>query len=320
MNARRRWLRALGVAGSVVAAHAGSPRAAPAGDQAAFAFALIGDLPYNTLEELLLARIVASFGPGLAFAVHVGDIKGSWETCDDALLARRLALLESGATPLVYVPGDNEWTDCGSARAGSFDPNERLAWLRLRHLARLPRADGPLASLERQSDSFPGGLPENRRWGHGGVRFVTLNVPGSNNGLRADGLSVDDWKRRESLNAQWLLESYRLAAAARDAAVVVVAHANPHFEAVGSPGARAWKRDGYAGLRDRLLDCSEAFAGATLLLHGDTHRHRVQAITGKLTRVESYGSPFAHLWVRIDVDARERHPFRITTRHVDAPA
>src|SRR5690606_15664091 len=126
--------------------------------------------------------------------------------------------------PLVYVPGDNEWTDCGTARAGRFDPGERLEWLRTRHFA---RASFP--TLERQSDRNAGAPPENRRWWRDGVRFVTLNLPGSNNGLDADGLQFADWQRREAFNRAWLLETFRVAAAADDTAIVVVAHANPRF-------------------------------------------------------------------------------------------
>jgi len=28
--------------------------------------------------------------------------------------------------PLIYTPGDNEWTDCNKLEAGSYNPQERL--------------------------------------------------------------------------------------------------------------------------------------------------------------------------------------------------
>ena len=31
---------------------------------------------------------------------------------------------------MIYVPGDNEWTDCHRANNGGYDPLERLAFLR----------------------------------------------------------------------------------------------------------------------------------------------------------------------------------------------
>lgn len=319
MTGRRRALAALGglAASALRPAHAQRP--APPGD--AFAFALIGDVPYNALEVQVLKAVFASFDPDLAFALHVGDIKASWEECSDSLLDRRLALLESSPVALVYVPGDNEWTDCGRARAGRFDPRERLDWLRRRAFGRAPPSPSPalaapgepaLQGFERHDERFEGGLPENRRWTHRRVRFVTLNLPGSNDGLNADGLERSDRERRMHANAQWLLDTYRVAAEEAAAAVVVAVHANPRFDA----GRRGLRReiDGYEPFRSLLMAASSGFAGPTLLVHGDTHHHRVERITPKLLRVESHGSPFVDRWVRVDVEPGAREPFRIATR------
>jgi len=316
MNARRRALVAFGgIAASALLPANVQPQARGTD---AFAFALIGDVPYNALEVQVLKAVFASFDSDLAFALHVGDIKASWEECSDSLLDRRLALLAASPVPLVYVPGDNEWTDCGRARAGRFDPRERLDWLR-RHAFGGSTASWPssvttsgassLEGYERQSDRFAGGLPENRRWRHRRVRFVTLNLPGSNDGLDADGLARSDRERRTRADAQWLLDSYRLAAEERAEAIVVSVHANPRFGA-----ARRFGTDGYQPFRSLLRAASDGFAGPTLLLHGDSHRHRVEQITRKLQRVESYGSPFVDRWVRIDVEPGAPEPFRISSR------
>lgn len=333
MNRRRRALEAaaacaLAPALALAQAAAGAPpqaaarSAPPAAAGGAFAFALIGDLPYNLLEVRVLEAVFASFDADLDFAVHVGDIKASWESCDDALLDRRVALLEASPVPLVYVPGDNEWSDCAGVRAGRFDPLERLDWLRRRAFgadASDPQRPFPpgghrlraLQGIERHRDRFADGLPENLRWIHRRVRFLTLNVPGGNNGLNVDALPRSDWERRARANAQWLIDSYRVAAEESAAAVVVVAHANPRF---GTTRRTPWSTDGYAGFRSLLENASNGFAGPTLFVHGDTHRHSVERITPKLLRVESFGSPFSDRWVRIDVDPDAAEPFRITTR------
>ncbi len=288
----------------------------------AFAFALIGDLPYNLLEVHVLEAVFESFDADLHFAVHVGDIKASWEPCSDSLLDGRITQLESSPVPLVYVPGDNEWSDCAGARAGRFDPLERLEWLRRRAFGAGMADPHPpfppsghrliaLEGIERHSDRFPDGLPENLRWTHRRVRFVTLNVPGGNNGLNVDALPRSDWERRAQANAQWLLDSYRIAADESATAVVVIAHANPRF---GAARRRPWSTDGYAGFRSLLENASNGFHGPTLFLHGDTHHHRVERIAPKLLRVESFGSPLSDRWVRIDVDPHASEPFRITTR------
>jgi len=35
-------------------------------------------------------------------------------------------LFETFEAPLIFVPGDNEWTDCHRQNNGSYDPIERL--------------------------------------------------------------------------------------------------------------------------------------------------------------------------------------------------
>lgn len=301
--------------------------AAPGDREAArarFAFALIGDTPYSALDIQMLEHVYADFDRDLAFAIHVGDLKAGWERCDDTLLAARHALLQACPVPLVFVPGDNEWVDCARARAGGFDPRERLEWLR-RHFfgqarplgAARASAGAAFDGLERQADRAPDGAPENLRWRHRGVAFVTLNLPGGNNGLAAAGLDAGDRTRRDRLNDLWLRDSFELAALAGDAAVVVIAHANPRFDRdPASDSASADRRDGYAAFRRSLRRLSDAFAGPTLFVHGDTHWHTVQRITPKLLRVEAHGSPFSDRWVRVDVDAGAPEAFAILSRRI----
>lgn len=50
--------------------------------------------------------------------------------CSDEAPQDILGAFKKSATPLVYVPGDNEWTDCHRSNNGSCDPVERLAKLR----------------------------------------------------------------------------------------------------------------------------------------------------------------------------------------------
>ena len=43
---------------------------------------------------------------------HDGDIKNGSTVCSNEMFANRLELFNTFAHPLIYVPGDNEWTDC----------------------------------------------------------------------------------------------------------------------------------------------------------------------------------------------------------------
>ena len=84
-------------------------------DVSKFEIGLIGDIPYNAEQqrktEVLFGRMD---GEKLAFIVHVGDIKSGDSPCTDEILFREKERFENSAHPIVYVPGDNECTDCHS--------------------------------------------------------------------------------------------------------------------------------------------------------------------------------------------------------------
>jgi len=134
---------------------------------------LIGDIPYNAEQrrktEILFERMD---GEELAFVVHVGDIKSGDSPCTDEILFREQERFENSLHPLVYVPGDNEWTDCH--RTG-YDPLERLERLREIFFVGDESLGRKTIPLTRQSADYP----ENVRWTYGGVTFLGLNVPGS---------------------------------------------------------------------------------------------------------------------------------------------
>ena len=103
--------------------------------------------------------------------------------------ARRLSQFNASIHPLIYTPGDNEWTDCHDAQGTKGgNPLERLARLRSLFFAdeqSLGRRKVTLTRQSRSSDPVFAKYRENVRWDHGGVTFVTIHVVGSNNGLGA---------------------------------------------------------------------------------------------------------------------------------------
>jgi hypothetical protein len=261
--------------------------AAPAAHaQVWFQFAVIGDAPYFAFEEAQVAATLQALArEPVAFVIHVGDIKGGGRPCSDELFADRLALLDASPLPLVLTPGDNEWTDCHRTAAGGHDPLERLARLRELFFAGGESLGRRRIRLERQP-----GRPENARWRHEGVLFVTLNIPGSENNARMP----DERDARMADNFRWL-EAAAVEAARPDVrALVVVAHAEPGLHR--SPGAR----DPYASFRAALARHAARIAKPLLLVHGDDHRYAFdrplrdprtgQSVTG-VQRVSPYGSP-----------------------------
>jgi hypothetical protein len=192
------------------------------------------------------------------------------------------------------VPGDNEWSDCGRLRAGRYDPLERLNRLRGLFFADEHSLGQVRLVLERQR-----GYPEHARWRRDNVLFVTLNVPGPNNNAR---LMPEEFKARSAALREWLEQGFNLARAGRVRAVVILMQANPWVSPTGH----------YFGFRDLLATFvaqSRSFRGEVLLVHGDTHRYRVDQPLRDLatrerianfTRVEVFGYPTMS-WVRIRV-------------------
>jgi hypothetical protein len=325
--ARRRVLRAsvataaaLGAGGAVRGARAssdgGSGATGRSAAASAFAFALLGDVPYGEAGAARFERVLRRLdAEPLACVIHVGDLKGGEEPCDDALLGRRVRLLATSAHPLVLLPGDNDWADCARLSAGAHDPLERLDALRRLAFAApeaLGRDPATRRSLGLQRQP---GWPENVYWRIADVHFVGLHVVGGGDGRDdAPSLQTAALERRQAVLA-WL--STCRAAALRDqgGALVVAFHANPGFRRT-SPA--------YDDFVEALRATAEAFGGPILLLHGDTHMfradHPLLDARGRpfahVTRVECFGHPLDRAWVRITHDPGLPGRFSVATREL----
>jgi hypothetical protein len=307
---RRRFIvRGLQGAAALAAGAPSLAAAAPPPDSA-FAFALIGDVPYSRLEEVRTREVLSRIDEDrLELVIHVGDIKAGNEPCTDELLEHRRALLDGSAHPLVLTPGDNDWTDCHRERAGAFDPLERLQHLRASFFG-TPRSLGRRTiALERQA-----GYPENARWSIGPVAFLALHVVGSNDGVGAYPGGREESRRRLEANRRWLDEGVERAIAADADGLVIAAHANPGF------GTRL--QPAHVPFRRMLVDSARRFTRPILFLNGDTHRFRTDRPLfdddgrhyPNLVRAEPFGSPFASSWVRITYDPSLEERFLVTIR------
>lgn len=167
-----------------------------------FEVALIGDFPYAAGQEAQAQTMFDELnGEDLAFILHDGDIKSGSTPCADEVFYTELNRLESSINPLVYTPGDNEWTDCH--RTG-YDPNERLQLLREVFFTGEESLGERTIALTRQGEDYP----ENARWSYGGVTFATLHLVGSNNGLNPDN-DPDEYAARNEANLAWLRDFRR---------------------------------------------------------------------------------------------------------------
>lgn len=295
---------------------------APPDFDADFTFAVIGDVPYTPAGEALFPELVAQLDSSEgAWVLHVGDVKGGSIPCTDSLLVQRAQAVAAIAKPVIYLPGDNEWTDCHRNPSGRYAPLERLA--RVRELfypvQGLSTGQSPMEVETQASDSLFAEFPEHQRWARDGVVFFTVHAVGSLNGLvdfdtrtPADDAEVD---RRIAASLAWIRDSFASARAAEAPAVVLAIHANPWDTDYADGG-----RTGFEEFFEVVGEEIAAFARPVLLVHGDTHTMRVDhpewtpetGILPNLTRLEGYGSPRVG-WVEVLVDADGPEVFAFRT-------
>ena len=301
------------------------PAAAPAAAEP-LRFAAFGDMPYcnrggadSCAVELArveqLTEAINAVRP--AFSIFLGDTKADGEACSDAIiLDRTAAWFNRIRGPLVYTPGDNEWTDCWQPRAGGFDPVERLGLLRARFFsAPVSLGQAPMP-LRRQSDLDPGfrAYPENARWERDGITFLTLHVPGSDNNRPQDGRpgtppgAAQEYPARNAANLAWLRQGFAAARASGSRAVVVAMQADMYFRDRCGRGAVA----GHVDTRNALAAAARDFGRPVLLLHGDGHfwlRDNPMPEAPNLTRVMVPGDGDTRAVV-VTIDSAASEPYR----------
>ena len=312
----------------------------------AYTVGLFGDMPYNTLGRsqypALLADINASH---VAFSVFDGDLKAGGDgPCDNTLYATAFHNFNTLERPLVFLPGDNDWTDCwgryGTTQLPYFDPLERLAHERLVFNQTDQSLGKKTLTLERES--YEGGryaiYSENVRWKLGPVVYIGLNVQGSNDNYPYAGVDGEtrsqadiDVQRAEELarkaaNLHWLHEGFEYADRVHARGVMIIWQADPNFnndQQLADP--RSW--DAYPAYVDALRSETLGFAGQVLLVHGDGHYFKVDkplngaggGVLANFTRVETFGARNTH-WVSARVDADNPNLFVIEPRIVPANA
>jgi len=260
-------------------------------EEEGFRFLATGDLPYTPEQDLPFRRLLKqSEREDFAFLMHVGDIKAQSMPCSDETFGKIRDLFRTYPKPVVYTPGDNEWTDCHGT--GS-DPIERLGKLRELFFhetstLRLSQLQTVHQSRHTQFSQYV----ENYRFQKSGVMFIVTHVVGSGNNMRtADADAMQEFEQRNTANTAFLNESFAAAQASDASGVALVIHANPDFEKGEDPGFT----DFLATVRAFLQE----YRRPVICIHGDTHYYRIdqpfRRATGKLwlnfTRMEVFGSP-----------------------------
>ena len=258
-----------------------------------FEFGVIGDVPYNDQRKTELGDLLGEVAANdVEFLVHAGDIKSGSTECTDELFADRRALFDTSETPLIYITGDNEWTDCHRENNGSFDPIERLGKLRDVFFDTDQSLGTNTITLKRQEV-----YKENVIWTRESIVFVGLNIQGSNNGqnqkcptLFADACpSLDDeFPIRNVANLEWLRQAFDMAENTNAPAIAVFIQGNPFRYYLPAPGQTPRKKStfpisvplegfssGYLDFLTEFRARAAQFGKPVLIVHGDTHTHRI---------------------------------------------
>lgn len=309
-----------------------------------FSFGLWGDMPYAKAgDEPKMPAILRSINKApLDFSIFVGDIKDGSSQCTDDVYTTAQAMFNSMTKPVVYIPGDNEWTDCHRLNNGGYDGLERLTHIRRVMFANKLSYGQQKIALEDQGDAA-GLYKENKRFIRKGVVFATFNIPGSNNNKVLDEKdctkksartlaqceqSQAEYLARDAANIQWLNASFEAAKAAKSRGLVLAFQGDPGFdlpETEELDESKAPAVSGYQAFLQQVIQETEKFDGQVLLVHGDTHFFKVDKplygptrILPNLTRLQTFGSPNMH-WVKVNVNPKRPGLFDVEPMMVKQP-
>jgi len=325
--------------------------------------AVFGDWPYADaagrrflLENAPLLINSINADPDVSLVIHVGDIHSGSEPCTSARILPPLTKsipdwnqgifyqFQQFAFPVVYTPGDNEWTDCHkSKQLTSGHPLKELADVRQLFFAQpghtLGGQDKQVISQASAADpTHPGdaAFVENVMWEDAKVMFVTVNMPGgSNNDLSpwtapfntaADqAAQAAERAARTAADIRWLDAAFDTARIHNDKAVVVALQADM-WDPSALPSAGGAGLDQYTPFVQELADRTVRSGVQVLVLNGDSHLyevdqplanpssptgliHHTQAVPN-LTRITVQGSTNAPSeWLKLTIDGRKPFPF-----------
>jgi hypothetical protein len=241
----------------------------PIANAKSFQFMAIGDTSYVSASQLdqLVERIN---NEPTRFTIHVGDIKSGSTLCSDEMFARVYSQFMAFDKPLIYTPGDNEWTDCHRKNNGPYDPIERLQKIRGMFFSSDQSLGRQLLTLEQQSaQSAFRHFPENRRWAVENISFATIHMVGSNNNDQPELPSSSEFKLRNEANIAWMKEVFATARKQNHKAIVFAMQADTFYDPSKSP------ESGFIDWLSAFQQEMSSWKKPVLLIQGDSHVFKV---------------------------------------------
>jgi hypothetical protein len=287
------------------------------GGDTSFSYAVYGDAPYGTTptdtsETDATPAFISAVNADKAVStvLHVGDIHSGSQYCTQAYDQQIADLWAGFADPMVYTPGDNEWTDCHkkkegggayNAATGQIDyvkdgdgnlvnysggnPVDNLALVRSIFY---PTAGGTLGSgrlkvlsqaqVDNHAHPTDGQYVENVMWQRDDVLFVSVNVPGGSNSdadpwygaPTASPQQTTEAANRTGAALRWLDRAFTTAGQVHARSVVVMAQADM-WDLDGKDGSHLAN---YEPIVNSLATHTTDFGKPVLLLNGDSHVYR----------------------------------------------
>jgi hypothetical protein len=319
--------------------------------------AVFGDWPYSQalLSNAHLLTNSVNADRDVSLVIHVGDIHSGSMPCTSASILPPIATSSPGwnqgiffqfqqfSDPVVYVPGDNEWSDCHKSKQfSSGAPLKELASVRQLFFARPGITLGKHPKrVESQAEEFDVAYPadsqfvENVMWQDSRTVFATFNIPGGSNddtapwtGIFADpSAQAQEVIDREAANLRWLHRAFDKARTEHARAVVIAIQADlwdPTAIVVGGAGL-----DKYTPFVQELANLTLQFGRPVLLLNGDTHLyesdrpladptsetgviHHTQAVPNLLRVVVQGSTNGPAEWLRLTIDTHKPQVFSWT--------
>jgi hypothetical protein len=313
---------AVTAGGLLVAAGVGSPAQASSGHHG-FTFAVIGDIPYGDAQIANFPNVIGQINadPDVRLVMHAGDIKSGSSLCSDSYFSLIRTDFDLFADPLVYTPGDNEWTDCHRANNGSYNPLERLAAVRSLFFPNPGRTLGQKTMTVKAQTKL--GFPENVRFDRADVSFAALHVVGSNNsranwtGQTAPTVEqLAEVEARTSADLKLIKETFAHARDEHSNAVVLMLQADMFDPTVPNPAFSDYSA--FQTIVQTIAKESARFRGPVVLFNGDSHVftddhplaegstwltfYGVTTPAPNLTRVTVDGSTAVSDWVKVTID------------------
>jgi hypothetical protein len=302
-------------------------------------FAIASNVLDKPSGETALQHLLDAIGQerNTSFIVYDGNLKGETEPCRDSLYDTRQRIFDSSRKPVVLLPGGNDWASCALAQAGSYDPVERLDFIRQLFFGDSSALGQTPMNVIRESDVArfrP--FRENVRWQANGVSFIGLNAPAPNNHYLTAGGRNGEFEDRSVANAFWLEHAVETARRSEMRAVVVILQGDPDFARYERRDRFTWlhfsrgdaSRDGFLELKRSLVKAAELFRGPVIVIHeSDTPiprgfridqplRNDKGTVVANLTRIAIGLKKPQSQWLEVESDLAWRPPFRVRVRDV----